>query len=597
MKIQIPQKSQNVQNAQKPQKPKLELPKVQTQKQSVATHTPTHTATAQNSIILKPWKKPQTQNVVSLQKSNEQKIAPKSNSLLHFSDLDPSQKRAVTELQNQQFGVIIGSAGTGKSTTCDVLLQKLLPLVSTESGVNYAQIAIVSFTGKAVQSIKEKLQNDLKSATSTIHALLEFKPYFEDRIAENGEIRSVRLFQPTRNSTYPLKDLKILIIDEAGTVKIDLWHQLLDALPEDCRIYMMGDINQLQPVGGHPILGFSMLKWPTFELTELHRNAGPIAIQANRILHGLWPENDEIEKRVILRKVPSNVRNAKKELLGVVQHLYKTNRFNPFEDTIIVPQNVGDLGKDELNKSLVQIFNNSLTSNHKRIAIHAGFETQLFAVNDKVMLLKNNPELGLTNGQTGKIVQIEKNMKYGGEVHEIQNFLNTSDSTEFTKLLEKDLQRAKEKQNEEKESIYTSAASHIVHVEFESSFEPGKKIQIAFATAGEVNSLTLAYAITCHKAQGSEYPLVIVFLHSLCKRPLCREWIYTAITRAKNRVIVLYEHEALSYALRTQRIRGNTMAEKIAKFKALMKLKKGEEDEVQLPEPRKIQQLQLGVKS
>lgn len=551
---------------------------------------------AKKPFVLKSWKKDEKKNESNSSKSSQQ-FLPAKRDIIAYENLDSSQKHAIDSLTDEQFGVIVGQAGTGKSTVSDVLIEQLKPLITNKetNKIDLSQIAFVSFTGMAVQSGRSKINEIFQSCCVTIHKLLEFAPAEIDEIDENGDMITKHVFLPQRTASKPIPDLKILIIDEAGTVHVPLWHMLLDALPPDCRIYMLGDMNQLQPVGGHPILGFTMTRWPTFELTKLHRNAGAIAIQADRILKGLKPKWDiesDPEKKVILYEVPTCIKDAKKKLIGIMQHLYKTDRFNEFRDALIVAQNVGDLGKDELNNVLINLFNPIFANGKdaaKRVIIKSGLETKIFSVNDKVMLLKNNNEIGIMNGQIGKIIAIEPNAKYtstsGTFSHtEMQDFLDN-----FDEKVNQIAALPNDENENSSDSIYSTAASHIVTVQFD------ENTKIEFKTSGEVNSLTHAYAITCHKAQGSEFPLVVVFCHSANKRMLCREWLYTAFTRAKERVILVYDNDGLNIALRNQRIRGVGLEQKIKKFVGLMKLKQGEDEKVKLPAPNKITQLNLNL--
>lgn len=512
--------------------------------------------------------------------------------------LDESQLEAVEGLQNQKYGVLIGSAGKGKTTTTKYLLAKIvdqcgrlrhtdLPTFregDIEIKTDFPAICFCSFMGKAVQQMKRALPKDYHPLANTIHATLGYAPVYEERYdEETDEHREVMVFRPTYTSTNKLP-FEVIIIDETGTVPIALWHELLDAMKPNCRVYMLGDINQLPPVTGHSILGFAGLVWPTFELRVLHRNAGVIAEQAQRILSGKKPLNDPSMK-FIVKKIPDGSSEARKQVLGTVKHLHEQGVFDPMIDALIVPQNISNLGQEELNATLVNYFNPPKKNEagevlNRRHIITAGYEHVAFAVGDKVMLGKNDTQKRLTNGMVGVVMAIHPNPAYSGEKiafnaeHDLANV--DLDDLKFEHV----------EDVEETEKASERAASHVMTVKLQNVDDP-----VDFATAGQYKDIKLAYAITCHKAQGSEYRNVMVVAHASNLKMLTREWLYTAVTRAKERVILLCNHRGLTHAVNNQRIKGKTVQEKMEKFIALSK---GGKHEVRLPDPVEIKQLQIG---
>jgi superfamily I DNA/RNA helicase len=90
--------------------------------------------------------------------------------------------------------------------------------------------------------------------------------------------------------------------------------------------------------------------------------------------------------------------------------------------------------------------------------------------------------------------------------------------------------------------------------------------EVSFSTAGMFRKLAPAYAFTCHKSQGGEYPVVVILLHSANSRLLSREWLYTAVTRAQKRIIIVYNQRGMMLALKNQRVKGNNLDEKIRSF-------------------------------
>lgn len=497
--------------------------------------------------------------------------------------LDTSQQNAVDNLINQQFGCLIGSAGTGKTTTINAFLKRL---EEKSCGEEFdLQIAFCAPTGRAAQQIKRALPKKYHTVCGTAHALLEFKPVYTEVIDPvTNELKNTMRFVPTFNGLNKLS-CKVLIIDEAGSVSITLWKQLYAALTSDCIVIKLGDLGQLPPPVGHAILGFAMLKWPTYELTTLHRNAGEIAIQSHRVLQGFKPITDPSEKAktVIIKKISDGSIGAKKELLATIRYLHDNGKFDPMQDAIIVPMNVGEVGQTELNNILVNQFNpQKPDKSNPRTAIKTSRETKVFAVGDKIMLLKNNTQTGLTNGMQGVITNIQQNAAFAGNIHIMPDASKMAniDLNSFSRHLAS--LSIKDKDDKEPATEAERAASHIITVRFQD-----KTSSVTFSTSGELTNLTLSYAITCHKAQGSEFRSVIVFCHSVNLRMLCREWLYTAMTRAKTQLLLLCNNRGLSHAVGTQRIKGDTIKEKAEKFIALQTVLKTKDKPV-LPEPKTI---------
>ncbi len=531
----------------------------------------------------------QTPKITEIKKATISHIETLPSALMDDSiTLDHSQIAAVEGLINQKYGCLIGGAGKGKTTTIKAIIARMEEenLLATDGSVVFC-----SFTGKAVQQIKRALPEKYHSSCNTIHSTLGFKPVMVEKEIQNefGLWETVERMQflPEYDAMNQLS-CKFVIIDEAGTVSLTLWHYFIAALPEDCRIMLLGDLNQLAPVAGHSILGFAMLKWPTYELTVLHRNAGAIAANANRVTEGKKPLTDEIDKKVLIKKIEDGSMAARKSFLGIIKYLHDNDKFDPLLDAIIVPQNIDALGQEELNTVLVNQFNPQRKDKetnkiiNPRHSVRAGNQIKSFAVGDKLMLLKNNNEAGLTNGMQGIIVEIAINNNFQGtHVKEIQAHANI---TVDLASLDAHLDAISNKADEPTEELLENerAASHIITIQFQDV----KELQI-FGTVGEITNLTLSYVFTAHKSQGSEFRFVIVLCHSANKRMLCREWLYTAMTRAKNSLLIVCNNRGLTQAVNTQRIKGVTLKEKALKFIAMAKDKKGEET-AQLPEPETI---------
>jgi len=497
--------------------------------------------------------------------------------------LDTDQQYALDGMLPEKYACLIGSAGTGKTTTLKALVSQAEKSLSyTVNGEEkIPSIAFCSFMGKAVQQMKRALPAKYHPLCMTIHALLGFKPEQVDYFDENSDIQTKMQFLP-EFTEYNKLPYECITIDEGGTIPTTLWHYLLDALLPECRVFILGDLNQLPPVAGHSILGFAMLQWPTFELKTLHRNAGTIAENAHRVINGFKPITDSETRKVTVKKIADGSTGAKKELLSIVKYLHEAGKFDPMQDAIIVPQNVDTLGQEHLNEILVNQFN----PDAKRVSIKAGVEIKVFGVGDKVMLLKNNTQTGLTNGMQGIITEITPNNNFAGNhlSDSKANALLTLDLNDFDSHIDSIPDTPVNPDETVKES--ERAASHIVTVQFQDISTPQ-----VLHTVGDLANITLSYVFTCHKAQGSEYRFVIVLCHSAARRLLSREWLYTAMTRAKSNLLILCNNRGLSHAVATQRIKGVTIQEKAQMFISMTKSNKGEDKEVRLPEAVNIPQI------
>lgn len=533
---------------------------------------------------------------------------------------DDTQLTAIYGLAQQQYGVMIGAAGTGKTTTTKKLVDILRDGLSeidvsrywergkTEEHDDYEvperlipSIVMVSFTGRATQMIKKNFPRDWHGNIMTIHRALGFYPeFYQDFDSDAGEMVNKRRFVPAYNEDN-LMPWDIIIVDEAGMLGLELWHQLWAATKPTARIIFIGDINQLPPTHGKSILGFALANWPTWELTHVHRQQGAnnsIVDNAHRILKGLRPVSDspvplslktqqdmlktlnfmvtEKDWRFITVEVPEDHRQASQRIRQTLQ-LLQGKLYEPNRDVVITPINGFEqtapgysLGQDPMNQELVV----KLNSQHPRYIIDAGREKQNFAVGDKVMATVNDYEAGITNGMTGIVTDITENGAYIGDtrrwglISEVNEYLSglvdeDDDDVEFSlEEMVSDSQAGME-ELKKREKRDAGPASHIIEVEFG---EGEHAFKIAFNTKSTVASLMLAYVATCHKMQGGECPLVFGIVHQANKRPLNREWFYTCVTRASQRCVVFTTRQGLGFALGKQNIKGATLEAKVNTF-------------------------------
>ena len=511
--------------------------------------------------------------------------------------LDPSQSAAIDGLVQQQFACLTGAAGTGKTTLEKILVDTIENTETREIDIaNYGSaqdkeklmpaqnvngIAFCAFTGKAVQQMKKNLPTEYHSRCMTIHSLLGFYPttYLKEvKTGLNTEMKETRIFVPYFTAEKKLP-WSVIIIDEASMLQVKLWNQLWDALLPDCRVYMIGDINQLPPVHGKSVFGYAMLSWPSYELTKIHRQKGlhnPIVDNAWRVLQGLPPE--PVKGKFDMIEIKGGSGETARDLRKLIAFLHQKEEFNPCPytgDAIIVPQNKDVLGQLELNRFFVTYFNpppkhESEEIAGRRILVVAGMEKRYFAVADKVMATANDKEFNITNGMLGSIINITENTNYKGIAIPGAPIFTTDSKDYLAELDEFDVEEAMKAFSKEKEQqteeYAKRAASSVIQVDFGILGTEDKRHIVDFATTGQVNSLMHAYASTCHKSQGSEYPTVIILVHSANHRLLYREWLYTAITRAQYRVVILYNRRGLNFCLNRQKIKGSNLTEKVQAF-------------------------------
>ncbi len=486
--------------------------------------------------------------------------------------LDDSQQFALDGLLNNSCACLIGAAGTGKTTVERFFVERLVERYMREN--KDLSIAFCAFTGRAVQQMKRALPPEFHKNSSTIHRMLGYRPiveeYFDD---ESKEYKERKRFRPAYDKTNKLP-YNVIIMDEGGMTSVLLWNEVMDAIKDGTKLYIIGDINQLPPVQGRSVLGFAMLKWPTFALEKIHRQAADNSIikNAHRILEGKWPEHDN---DFYMKSIDDGSIGAYNDIVNSIKYLTKKGAFEPFRDAAIVPQNVGMLGQEYINENLLTFFNPEIKSEeggivNKRHVITAGRTQYAYAVGDKVMLLQNDNERQLTNGMVGRVCDIKINGNYHG------NQSSNSDS-DFSGSLH-DLADHYEDTgiDADEDDENKRQASHVVAVRFYSGQD---EIETYFQTAGQFQLIKHAYVFTCHKSQGGEYENVIVAMHSANRIMLTREWLYTAVTRAQKRVFLLYNDRGLKQALNTQRIKGNTIKEKAESFLAIQ-----DQNDTSLPE-------------
>ena len=480
---------------------------------------------------------------------------------------------------------LTGAAGTGKTTAQREIARSLLlqDQLGTHNfriqGTNGERwegpsVAFVAYTRIASGNLRRaihkdpELENIFLHNITTIHNLLEYSP--ETYYCQEEQKEKFR-FVPRRTSRNPL-DITHLIIEESSMVGLDLWEKLYDALRPNTQIIFLGDINQLQPVFGASILNYGLIQLPVVELTHVYRQAGDSTIleNAHNILAGR--KLKEAEDFKIVRGGDKQFSQAKlaTSLANTFQKWEEMGEYDPEQDIILSPFNKQDLGTDNMNKWIAQ----HLGTKRNAIVYHviAGITQMYLAVGDKV----------LYNKRVGVIKTISRNMEYQGKMphtpsekltrfgsyvsNGTESSIDEDDSDGFL-LAYEGIDLDKMVKEADKEDIVRQA-SHVVTLDMEDEEEEVLSAVGDFSPA----TFSLGYCLTIHKAQGCEWRHVYIILHKDHSSMVHRELLYTAVTRASKKVILIAKDFMIEKAIKTQRIKGNTLADKIEFFNAKISL-------------------------
>jgi exodeoxyribonuclease V alpha subunit len=509
-------------------------------------------------------------------------------------------------LQGTSF-CMTGAAGTGKTTTTRNIVAALIQsnkiptLAITHRYLRSGVPGIVgcAFTNKAVQNIKRVMPADLQGNFLTIHKLLEFEPvYYEAWDDKNHKYVTKMEFRPGRNSVNPLPEsVRVLIIEEATMVSIELWNQLFDALPVggNIQIILIGDIQQLPPVFGKSIFIHAMqVGIKVVELTQVHRQAldSPILELAHRILSGKvipsvelpdWNKESSAGKLTIIPWKVSLSQEAATRKLGLdfLPKLITSGGYDPFEDVILCPwHKPGTFGCHELNAHIATFLATSDKWNPDGNLVHeviGGMNTKYFRIGDKVLWnktehvvtdIKVNPKYYEKDPQMPS-----QTLDYWGtekDEHAVDAMAALLDGDDISDAhshkIDLLLKTFSDLSDGDSEKATSRQCSHIIKV---SSDEFG---ECSIETSGDLAMLDLAYAITVHKSQGSEYRRVLFITHKDHASMLFRELIYTGVTRAKEELIIIGPPNLFVAGITSQRLPGKTLVEKIESFKRYLEI-------------------------
>lgn len=419
-------------------------------------------------------------------------------------ELDPLQHKAVIESIKHGLLILTGGPGTGKTTTINTMIQFF-----ESEGLS---ILLAAPTGRAAKRMTEATGYEAQ----TIHRLLE--------VNGNPEEESTGGF--LRNRENPL-EADVIIIDEMSMVDLNLMHALLSAVVQGTRLILVGDVDQLPSVGPGSVLKdiISSERFHVVTLTKIFRQAGEsdIIMNAHKINAGEPVELNKKSRDFFFVKCDEADTIIGGIIALIQRKLPQYVQAHPNEIQVMTPTRKGLLGVERMNVILQKYLNPADEKKTER-----EINGRLFREGDKVMQIKNNYQL-----------EWEICTRFGLTVDKGMGVFN-GDMGVISEI------------NEYKETV-------------EVEYDEGRKVKYGFDM---VDELELAYAITVHKSQGSEYLAVILPLLPGPKLLYNRNLLYTAVTRAKKCLTIIGSDTTFQEMIRnkSEQERYTSLAERIGEF-------------------------------
>ena len=392
-------------------------------------------------------------------------------------ELNELQLKAVMESICNGLFILSGGPGTGKTTTINIMLHYF-----EAEGLD---IFLAAPTGRAAKRMTEATGFEAR----TIHRMLEL-----NSALSNEDTRKVRF---EKNEENPL-EADVVIIDEMSMVDIQLFQSLLKAIAPGTRLVLVGDVDQLPSVGPGQVLRdlICCKRFPMVELKKIFRQAeeSDIVVNAHRINAGQQIALDNKSKDFFLLE-RNDINVIYKHMIQLMREkLPRYVNATPYDIQVLTPMRKGGLGCETLNGILQRYLNPADGSKKEHVSGNT-----IYREGDKVMQVKNNYQL-----------EWEVVSRYGISIDKGTGIFNG----DMGKILE----------------IHEDASCLVVE------YDEKRRVTYPFSLLEE---LELSYAITIHKAQGSEYPAVILPLLTGPRMLFNRNLLYTAITRAKSCVTIL----------------------------------------------------------
>ncbi|MEM7164505.1 MAG: ATP-dependent RecD-like DNA helicase [Planctomycetota bacterium] len=379
-------------------------------------------------------------------------------------ELAAAQRTALKDAFREKLLVITGGPGTGKTTIINGIVQIL--------ELKKCRILLAAPTGRAAKRMQEMTGREAK----TIHRLLEYNPH-------------KRGFMKDRRD--PL-EADLVIVDETSMIDLRLFRNLLEAVPDDCRLILVGDSDQLPSVGPGSVLRDLILAGlcSVVQLQQIFRQeqGSWIVSNAHRVRAGEMPivsgaDDEESDFYFIERGDPESIQATVEELFRRIPRRFGCR---PADMQVLTPMQRGELGAVQLNARLQELLNPGSGG------LQRG--SRVFRRGDRVVQVRNDYQLDVFNGDLGTVLEVD-------------------------------------------------AEEGMLTADFD-----GREVRYE---PGDLDQLIHAYAMSIHKSQGSEFPVVIVPLHTQHFVLLRRNLLYTAITRGKRLVCIVGSQRALELAVRT----------------------------------------------
>ncbi|MFR8103704.1 MAG: ATP-dependent RecD-like DNA helicase [Clostridia bacterium] len=417
--------------------------------------------------------------------------------------LSSKQKEAIKEVNNHNVCIITGGPGTGKTT----IIKSIIEMYKKRG----KKVVLCAPTGRAAKKMTETTGEEAK----TLHRLLEIGKFEDDGLIQNDyEVSPI--------------DADIVVVDEVSMVDVFLMNYLLSAIYQGTKLVLVGDVDQLPSVGPGSVLKDMIASETitTVSLNKIFRQAAKskIIVNAHKVnkgqsfIHSVKEEIEDVDKEdediietlddfFYIREYDLN--KILQETISLCQgRLQNYGDYDFFSNIqILTPTKKGILGTKELNKALQKALNPK--TEEKKEKSYGGV---IFREGDRVMQIKNNYDMfwekkepiyengsGVFNGELGRIEKIDEEDK-----------------------------------------------------QIKVKYDDGK---IAWYTFSELDQMEHSYAITIHKAQGSEFDVVILVVSPSSSMLLTRNLLYTALTRAKKLLVVLGSDRIIDFMVQNADLR------------------------------------------
>ena len=414
----------------------------------------------------------------------------KQYEILSNMELSEKQKEAIKQINENNVCIITGGPGTGKTT----IIKCIIEIYRAHS----KKVVLCAPTGRAAKRMSETTGVDAK----TIHRLLEIGKFEEDKLG------SVDM------DVSPI-DADVIVVDEMSMVDVFLMNYLVKAIFMGTKIIFVGDVNQLPSVGPGSILKdlIDSEMFATVILNKIFRQAAKskIIVNAHNVNNGLtFINKKDYDEEILDDFFYINESNQEKMIAQIVslskERLKKYGDYDFFKNIqVLTPTKKGKIGTRDLNKYLQNALNPHIDELEEK-----SYGDVIYREGDRVMQIKNNYDIYWEKGGKDSLIKYEEGTGiFNGELGRI---------------------------------IKINQETKQVTVEFDDK-------KVAWYAYTELDQLEQAYAITIHKAQGSEFDIVILAVPQSSNMLLTRNLLYTGMTRAKQMLIIIGGNKLIEFMI------------------------------------------------